>query len=357
MKNSLRSIPIAALLAVAFFSCSSEPENSLNGGTRSKVLKVDYIVTEPQPLANIIQVTGSVLPNESAELTTQVAGKVEAIRFEEGELVRKGQTLLELDSREWRAQLQRLRSELEVAKQDLDRKEQLAEIKGVSESELEAAQLRVNTLEANIDETEVRLSYSTIVAPFNGRIGLRSVSLGAFISAGTPVATLVQENPLKLEFNVPERYAPQIKNGQPVLFRVSNDDDHYQANIYATEPMINRSSRALRVRARANNDDRVLLPGSYADVSVTLDSIPNALMVPTEAIIPRLDEQMVYRIKNGKAEEVEVKTGVRQPRKIQIAEGLQPGDTIMVTGLLQVRAGMPVSGDKKLSIESFNRTE
>jgi len=215
----------------------------------------------------------------------------------------------------------------------------------------------VSTLEANIEETEVRLSYSTIVAPFNGRIGLRSVSLGAFISAGTPVATLVQENPLKLEFNVPERYASQVKEGQPVMFRVNNDDASYKANIYATEPMINRSSRAMRVRARAKNDDRILIPGSYADVTVTLDSISDALMIPTEAIIPKLDQQLVYRFSNGKAEEVQVKTGVRQPRKVQIAEGLQPGDTIMLTGLLQVKAGMTVSGDKQLNIESFNVTE
>lgn len=349
----------AALAAALGFlvSCNSATENNLNGGTRSKVLAVDYIVAKPEFLANIIEVTGSVLPGESAELTTQVAGKVQTIHFEEGEMVSRGQVLLELDAREWRAQLQRMRAELDVANNDLNRKQELAEIKGVSATELEEAQLRVSTLEANIDETEVRLSYSTITAPFNGRVGLRAVSPGAFLNAGSPVATLVQENPLKLEFNVPEGYAAQIKTGQPVVFRVNNDDVPYQANIYATEPMINRSSRALRVRALAENDERRLIPGSYAEVKVTLDSIPDALMVPTEAVIPKLDEQMIFRIKNGKAEEVSVKTGVRQPRKIQIADGLQPGDTIMLTGLLQVRPGMPVSGDKQLNIESFNTEE
>ncbi len=145
-----------------------------------------------------------------------------------------------------------------------------------------------------------------------------------------------------------------IETDQAVSFTVNNKDSAFNARIYATEPMISTTTRALRVRAIARNANRSLIPGSYADVVVTLDSIQNAIMLPTEAIIPRLDDQVVYRISGGKAEEVKVKTGVREPKKIQVSKGLQMGDTIMITGLLQVKPGMAVKGDRKIEVESFH---
>lgn len=348
--NSAAAIPWLIFISVAIIGgCSSEVDHGLKGGRQSSVLEVDYAVLTPKLVANVIEVTGTLLPQESAELTTQATGKVESILFKEGQYVNKGDVLLQLDSREWRAQLNRLQTELEIAQKDLGRKTELAGIRGVSESELEAAQLKVSSLEATMEETDVRLSYSSIKAPFSGKVGLRKVSPGAYISAGTSVATLVQDNPLKVEFSVPERYAGKIKSGQVVSFAVNQDDDRHTATIYAAEPALNQSSRALLVRASIQNPEGELIAGSFADIDVVLDSIPNALMVPTEAIVPKLDEQIVYRIKNGKAEEVKVKTGVRHPDVIQVSGGVMPGDTIMLTGLLQVRKGMPVRGTRQVT--------
>lgn len=348
---------VSGLVFALLAGCSSTPENSLNGGTRSNVLAVDFVVTQPEPLANVIEVTGSLIPNESAELTTQVSGKVVSIQFEEGDRVGRGQTLLTLDAREWQAQLKRLSAERDMALKDLERKRELAKVKGISAAELEAAELRVQTLDANIDETEVRISYTTITAPFDGVIGLRNVSLGAFINAGTSVAKLVQDDPLKLEFNVPERYAGQIKTGQSLVFHTSDQTEVRVATIYASEPMIDPSARALKVRARAENADHAILPGAYVDLSVTLDSIPNAIMVPTEAIIPQLDNQLVYRFNNGKAEEVNVRTGVRESKLVQVTQGLNVGDTVVVTGLLQIRPGIPVRGDEQLNLKTLKRDQ
>jgi len=318
---------------------------------------VDYVVVKAEPLVNNIEVTGSLLPGESAQLTTQTAGKVQQILFEEGQEVRKGQVLLKLDDREWNAQLQRLRAELETAEKDLNRKSQLAEVQGISEADLEAAQLRVQTLEANMEETEVRLSYSTIVAPFSGRIGLRNVSPGSYISAGTAVALLVQDDPIKLQFEVPERYASKVSPGQGLQFNANNRPEPFEASVYAAEPMVNTASRSLRVRAKADNKKRELIPGSFADITFTLDSLKDALMVPTEAIIPELNNQLVFLIENGKAERVKVRTGVRLPRRIQVTDGLQAGDSVIVTGLLQVKPGMAVAGDKQVEVESFEKGE
>lgn len=348
--NSAAAINWLTILSVAIIGgCSSVVNKGQQGGRQAPILEVDYAVLKPELVANVIEVTGTLLPQEIAELTTQATGKVESISFKEGQRVSKGAVLLELDSREWRAQLSRLQTELEIAQKDLDRKTELAGIKGVSESELEAAQLKVSSLEATIEETIVRLSYSTIKAPFSGKVGLRKVSPGSFVSAGTSVATLVQDNPLKVEFSVPERYAGKIKTGQVVSFAINPGDDLSTATIYAAESALSQSSRALTVRASTPNPDGNLIAGSFANIEVVLDSIPQALLVPTEAIVPQLDEQIVYRIKNGKAEEVKVRTGVRFPELIQISGDVQPGDTIMLTGLLQVRVGMPVSGTRQVS--------
>ncbi|MFZ6051199.1 efflux RND transporter periplasmic adaptor subunit [Halocola ammonii] len=356
MHHTIR-IFIFAFATALLASCSDSGNGGINANTKSDTLKVDYVVVKPEPLINNIEVTGSLLPGESAQLTTQTAGKVESILFEEGEEVRKGQVLLRLDDREWNAQLQRLRAELETAEKDLNRKSQLAEVQGISEAELEAAQLKVQTLEANIEETEVRLSYSTIVAPFSGRIGLRNVSPGSYISAGTAVAMLVQDDPIKLQFEVPERYASMVTPGQGLRFSANNRPEPFKASVYAAEPMVNTGSRSLRVRAKADNKKRELIPGSYADITFTLDSLDEAIMVPTEAIIPELNNQLVYTFKNGKAEKVQVRTGVRHPKRIQVTEGLQQGDSVVVTGLLQIKPGMAIAGDKQLEVESFDKKE
>jgi membrane fusion protein (multidrug efflux system) len=348
---------IFALFGTFLLSCSSSGEDQFNANTQSVVLKVDYVIVQPEPLVKNIEVSGSLIPEEAAELTAQTAGKVAEILFAEGQEVIKGQILLRLDDREWRAQLKRLEAEGEIAKKDLERKKALAEVQGITEADLETAQLRVQTLEANLEETRVRLSYSTILAPFSGRIGLRSVSPGSYIAAGTAVAMIVQENPIKLQFYIPARYASYVRPGQGLKFYANDRPEPFEASVYASEPMINSGSRAMRVRARANNQKRELIAGSYADIIFTLDSVPNALLVPTEAIIPKLDHQLVYRFKNGKAEEVKVRTGIRHPRRIQVTEGLQMGDSVIITGLLQIKPGMAVAGDKQVEVESFEKVE
>jgi len=352
-----KRILIFAVFGSLLLSCSSSNEGKLNANNRSTRLAVDYVIVEAELLVNNIEVTGSLMAEESAELTVQTAGKVEEILFKEGQEIKKGQTLLTLDGREWRAQLKRLEAELKMAKKDRVRKAALAEVQGIAEADLEAAQLRVQILEANMEETMVRLSYTTIDAPFSGRIGLRSVSPGSYITAGTTVATIVQENPIKIQFDVPERYASLVRPGQGLKFYANDRPRAYEASVYAYEPMINTSSRAMRVRARANNAEGDLIPGSYINITFTLDSMPHALLVPTEAIIPKLDNQFIYCIENGKAKQVKVRTGIRQPRRIEVIEGLKVGDSVIVTGLLQLKPDMPVVGNKQVEVESFLKGE
>lgn len=316
-------------------------------------MQADFAVLHPRPVANKIQVTGTLVAAESAMLSAQTAGLVREIYFKEGEPVSKGKILLKLDDRQWLAQKQKLEAQLQTAEKDLKRKEQLLSIKGISQAEVDDAELKIASLKADMKELDVLIDFAVIRAPFSGLIGLRNVSPGAYLSAGTPVAQLVQTDPLKLEFNVPERYADQVRQGQAVQFTLAGRPDVYRATVYATEPVISESTRALRIRARAPNSKGKLLAGAFAEVSLELQRIPDALLLPTDAVVPQLNEQVVYQIKNGAIQKTPVQLGIRLSRLVQIEQGLNPGDSVMVSGLLQAKEGMPVQAGKEITVEQL----
>ncbi|MGH1438387.1 MAG: efflux RND transporter periplasmic adaptor subunit [Lewinella sp.] len=335
-------------------SCKEEVAAVGNGASTAKVMQADYVVLEARPIANKISLTGTLMAGESAMLSAQTSGLIKSIHFQEGERVAKGQLLVKLDDRQWVAQRQKLEAQLQTAKTNLTRQEELLKIKGISQAEVDNAALQVATIEADQQELEVMIDYALIRAPFSGQVGLRSVSPGAYLQVGAPVARLVQLDPLKLEFNVPERYANQIKKGQSVRFTVAGQDASYEGTVYASEPVINETTRALSIRARVPNRGGELIAGAFAEVNLTLDSIPDALLIPTEAVIPQLDNQIVYQIRDGAIHATTVKPGVRLPRLLQIQEGLSAGDTVMVVGLLQAADGMKVEAGKEIVVEKMD---
>jgi len=313
-----------SLVAIAFTGCNNADKNQ-NTNRGGGVMEADYVVVKPIGVSNEISISGTLMPAESAMLSAQASGKVIEIFFDEGQKVTKGQVLVRLDSREWLSQQNQLKVELETAKKDLERKESLADIQGVSAAALDDARLKVSTIQAQKDEVDVKLDYATIRAPFDGTIGLRSVSVGAYLSSGAPVAQLVKLDPLKLEFSVPEKYATEIAIGQKVDFTIAGNREKFTGSVYATEPAINEATRALRVRAKIPNEKRTLIPGAFADISISLDSIPDGLMIPTDAIVPKLNNQLVYKFENGKAKEVQVVPGIRkmhQRLSIRIASAI-----------------------------------
>jgi len=344
---------LLAALGFALLGCSKKAESIGNGVAPSQVMQADYVVVSPQAVANKISVTGTLMPAESAMLSAQTSGLVKTISFKEGERVAKGQLLVRLDDRQWLAQQQKLAAQLQTAQRDLERKKQLAEIKGISQAEVDDAALLVASIEADKQELDVMIEYSVIRAPFNGQIGLRSGSPGAYLSAGDPVARLVQMDQLKLEFNVPERYATQVRKGQAVVFAISGDDATYQGTVYATEPAISETTRALRIRALVPNRNGQLIAGAFAEVNLTLDNIPAALLLPAEAVVPQLNDQVVYQIKGGVIKQVPVKLGIQFPRLVEVVHGLSAGDTIMVAGLLQAKDGLPVQAGQEMFVEKM----
>lgn len=300
-----------------------------------------YIVAADQ-LVDKIYATGTILANEEVELRTEVAGRVEAIHFTEGRTVERGAVLVSLNDDDLQARLQQAQFRLKLAQDRAARQQSLLEKGGVSQEELEATQNEVNVLEAEEQLIRVQIEKMKIRAPFSGVVGLRGVSEGSYLSSATPVATLKDLDPVKVEFSIPERFAQRVALGDEIVFRVEGLDQPFRGAIYALEPQIDQATRTLRLRARSDNPGGRLLPGAFADIELIFEEINDAVTVPSIAVIPELGGKKVYIVENGMAASRQVETGIRTEDRVQIIHGLAPGDTVIVTGIQQLRAGLPV---------------
>jgi membrane fusion protein, multidrug efflux system len=309
-------------------------------------LLVEVVVIEESKLDNKLIVTGSVLPNESLELKSEASGKITNILFQEGKQVVKGQLLLEINNDEIKAQLLKQQYNQKLNQDNEFRQRKLLEKDAISQEEYDNALNRLNTTVADIKILEAQLEKTHIKAPFAGTIGLRYVSLGAYISPATIVATLYNISPAKIEFAVPARYSAQVKPGEKIFCRVENDLTVYEGVVYAVEPRIDPETRTLKIRAQADNKSGSLLPGQFVKVELILKSQANALLVPTEAVIPDQGGKKVYIMDAGKAKEAKIETGIRTENSLEVLSGLKAGDTLITTGILQLRQGLEVEIQK-----------
>ena len=308
----------------------------------SEPLAVEVYRVRPERLDEKIRVQGSVLAAEEAELRSEIAGMITAIKFEEGKPVEKGSELVKIDDRELQAEKARLTFDLDLARQTESRFKKLLSKGSVSREDYDRALNRVNTLEAQLQVVAARLEKTVIRAPFDGIVGFRSVSEGAYITSSTRVATIQKIDTIKIEFAVPEKYASRVVPGNRIAFQLTGHEQSYQGEVYALEPKIDSVTRTLSLRASAPNPNNAILPGSFAAVELVLDELQDALMAPTESIIPSLGGQRLYVVEDGKAVSREVIVGIRTPQTIQILSGVRAGDMVVRTGLLQVRDQLPV---------------
>lgn len=313
-----------------------------NSGSEPAVLKVQTTVIKPEILQRRITTTGTIYADESVDLRSEMSGKVTDIYLEEGKPVRRGNLLLKINDSELQAQLQRAQYRLDLAAQREQRQEKLLEKGGISQEDYDATLNEVNVLRAEVNLIKAQIDKTELRAPFDGVIGLKYVSEGSYISPTTRIASLQNINQVKIDFSVPERYAGSIDEGDKILFRVQTADSTFEGHIYAIEPEVNQQTRTLQLRAVSDNQDALLLPGSFANIELILEETENALTVPTVALVPELGGQYVYVFSDGQAVKTRVSTGMRSENKVEITAGLNPQDTVLTTGLLQVRDGMPV---------------
>lgn len=320
----------------------------LNGGgepvtaVEPEILRVEVHTVAPTRLEETLDTIGTIRANEEVDLVSEIAGTISAIHFDEGSRVAAGQLLLEIDDSELRAERQRAVHRVELAERDEARQQQLLDQGVISSEAYDVALAELNVLRAELQLIEAQLVKTRIRAPFAGVIGLRWVSPGSFLSPQTRIASLHDLDPIKLDFTVPERYATLLGPGDEVSFRVDGIDRTFQGEIYATEPSIDAATRSLRVRARCPNPDGALVPGAFANVTVAIRSVAEALTVPAIAVIPELGGTKVYVVRDGRAEPVSVTTGIRTEREVEITSGLEAGDEVITTGILQLQPGLEV---------------
>lgn len=312
------------------------------GGGGGMPMRVNGIVIKPQRFDNILSVTGSIEANEQVEIRGQVSGLIRSISFQEGSNVSKGQVLVKIDDTELRAQLSQALTRQSLASENARRADLLLKKEAISKEEYDVARAELKSLQAQTQLIWAQLAKTTIVAPFSGRIGLRNVSTGGFLTPETIVANLVNVNPVKLSLSVPEKYSNQVKINTEITFTLAGTNEKYKANVYAIEPGIEAATRTLQLRARAANPDGTLRPGSFANIELPLSTITDAILVPTQAIVPVQRGKKVFITENGKAKEVMVETATRTEKDVLITSGLKVGDTVLTTGIMTLKADAPV---------------
>ena len=299
--------------------------------------RVDAFIVTTRTISESIEVPGTLLAKEITEIHPEVSGRVTYLNISEGRYVGKGTVLARLYDGDLQAQLRKLQVQLSIAEKTEERSSQLLKIQGISQQDYDLTLLNVNNIKADIEIIRTSIGKTSIRAPYSGRIGLKNVSPGAYITPTTILTTITQVDQLKLDFTVPEKYSDRIKPGQTVSFTVQGRNRRYDAKVLATEASVTETTRSLLIRSVVQNRNAELLPGTFANVQLKFDPNPGALMVPSQAIIPQARGKKVISFNGGNAKFLDVTTGVRDSAFVQVTDGIKAGDTIVITGLLSIR--------------------
>jgi membrane fusion protein (multidrug efflux system) len=307
-----------------------------------QLLNVSGFLIKPSKLSDLYNSTGTLRPDEEVDLSFETAGKIVGINFTEGTRVTRGDLLAKINDKPLQAQLQKLEAQQKLAEEKEFRQRSLLNKDAISQESYDQIVTELQTIQADINLIKARISETELRAPFNGIIGLRYLSEGGYATPSSKIARLVKISPLKVEFAIPERYADQVNIGFPVTFVVDGNNEVFNANVYAVDPQIEEDTRTIVIRAYYPNKKEELKSGRYASVTLLLSQIDNAIAIPSEALIPEMEGETVYVYRKGKAESVKVTTGLRTESMVQITEGLKFGDTLLTSGILQLRHNLPV---------------
>lgn len=338
---TLLACGIIALIAYRI-SANSKINTPKNAQKSTNVIGVQGTVLKAVKFADNLTLSGTLEPNEEIELRSEVSGVVESINFEEGTKVSKGQVLFRVNDIELRAQLSKVKTAQQLASENQRRAKLLLDKQAISVEEYDMANADFESAKAESQLIAAQLSKTSVRAPFSGTIGLRSISKGTYVTPATPIANLVNTSQLKLTFAIPEKYVSRMKVGSTLTFTTSNSNEEHSAKIYAIEPQVDVATRTLKMRAIAENKEGKLYPGTFANVTLPLETVDNALLVPTEALIPIQNGKMIFVLNGGKAKEVTVETGVRTDSMVRVLSGIKVGDTILTSGVMSLKNGTPV---------------
>jgi len=335
---------IAALTTAGCHGKKDEGKGEQGKGPQE--LKAEAIVVKSGVLTTQYQSTGNLLPNEAINVYPEVAGRITDIRFKEGSYVHKGDLLVQLNDSDIRAQIQKLNVQRRLQVITKGRQDELLAISGISKQEYDNTVAQIAAIDADIAYNESMQRRLQVRATFDGIVGLRNVSVGAVVNTTTLLTIIQQMHPLKLDFPVPEQYQGVLKNGDEIHFTITGSTDTMKGSIMAIQPNADATTRTITMRAQVPNPERKLIPGAFANVYLQLGRNNDAITIPSQSVIPTTRDKKVAVVRNGKAEMVTIITGERMVDQVEILKGLQAGDTVLTTGIMQVKPGMAVKVTK-----------
>ena len=334
----------ALLLLIAALHPFSSPAQAPKPGVKPMGLPVKAAPVRIGTVTHDVTAVGTLLANESVMIRPEVAGRVAAIHFDEGQTVAAGARLVALDAAEVQAQLDASRADARLTEQRAERAAELFKKNFISQQALEDAREAHKKATAQRQENEARAAKTDIRAPFAGIVGLRQVSAGAYLKAGEDIVRLDKIDVMKLDFRVPEGYLGKIRRDQPVAVRVDAfPGEQFPGRVYAVETSVDEKTRTVQLRGRVENKGLKLRPGMFARVVLELGSNDKAALIPEQAIVPRGDRNFVFRVVDGKAALTEVAIGARSPGQVEIVKGLKPGELVVTDGQIKLQDGMPVA--------------
>jgi membrane fusion protein (multidrug efflux system) len=321
---------------VLIAGCKGKAETPHSAPKPNPPAIVDVIVAATSPVNNTIEASGTIVANEYAELHPEISGRITYLDVPEGTQIAKGTLIARINDADLQAQLQKSKVQLDLYQKTEERDRKLLAINGINQADYDLALNNVNSTKADIDYIQAQIDKTIIRAPFNGIIGLRQVSIGAYVSPTNVIATIQQLDKIKVDFTLPEQYGYVVKKGATVDVVIDVAGNvHRKAQIIATEPQITATSRNVKVRALLEEGKG--RPGAFAKVYINAGADAKSILVPTNAIIPNDKNNQVILVKDGKATFTDVRTGVREANNIEITDGINPGDTVVVTGVLFAR--------------------
>lgn len=325
------------VICLLFQACGQKPDTSKSRNNKRTSPKLTGYVIKTETYSELIEVPGSIVANEVTEIHPEVSGRIVQLHVVEGKTVGKGALLAKIYDGDLQAQLRKLQSQLAIAKSNEERAAQLLTIQGISKSDYDAALLNYNNIQADIDVIKAEILRTEVRAPFSGKLGLKNISPGAYVTPATVITTINQVSELKLDFSIPEKYIGSIVNDQLVHFTVQGSEQEYTARVYATSSNVELNSRSLTVRAKIIGTTSGLIPGAFAKIKIGFSPNNNAIFVPSQAVIPTIKGKQVIVYQEGKAIFTNVEIGARDSARVAIEKGLKVGDTIVVSGMMTIK--------------------
>jgi membrane fusion protein (multidrug efflux system) len=328
---------IAALLVVPKLLSEKNKQQTGSGPNTQQDIPVDVYIVEPVNLENEVATVGTIIANEEVEVKSELTRKIRGIYFKEGSFVHTGKILFKLDDSDILARLRRLDLDEELNLKQQEREKQLLDKGLLTPDEYDVREINIEKIRADIEVLEVEFSKTEIRAPFSGRTGFRIVSIGSLVNNSVVLTTIQDISRVKVDFSIPEKYINLFSPGQEIAFAVDGYDEDFSGRVISYDPQINENTRTIVLRATANNKGNKLLPGSFVKVKLRLDNVYNAVMVPSESIVPKLKGQSVFVYQDGVAVMKDVDLGIRTDKSVQVTSNLSVGDTIITTNILRLR--------------------